>query len=521
MNWAKRETITTLFDAACDMPVVDCHTHVQDDLTGFDRELADKNLAGTQAAMNAYPKHIIEASLSSGTLVRRTMMDVAHGCFYSWFAQIVEGHRGRLDEAIAALGGNSRSERAIAGRMLVEELQDGRFTEYAEWLRGMFRLYPGLEEIDPLDPVSYDAVESAVAAHRNDPSFAAGVLRDHNIAAYVTSIENRNRVPLELGARPGDVDLAHATHEDAFNMFDANYLVWPEGATDFGLFTAGHKYESETFLLILEEFLDRTISNVGDLKEGLREFFLSILYSPTHNPDSRIRYTNLFHPMDYRLGTACDATALNAIIRDRKESVRGNDLRQVIAVVTEAMLEALDEIGADLKADGAERGSCLQMAIGATYFMDPAREIQSFPMYAAGVAQDEYPVWTKYPNIHFEYIVAHDQLYEDLANAAKQVGNVSVGPWWHFFRTHKIAAMMRDQLSMSPVSSIASGFTDARFVEMLVAKYRSIRYAISLALADLVDDPASSLDHDSAISLMRHILYGNPIRFHHLPIRIA
>ena len=97
-------------------------------------------------------------------------------------------------------------------------------------------------------------------------------------------------------------------------------------------------------------------------------------------------------------------------------------------------------------------------------------------------------------------------------------GSVSVGPWWHFFRTHKIARMLRDQLSMSPISSIASGFTDARFVEMLVAKYRSIRYAVALALADLVDDPGSSVKMDDAVGLLREILYTNPIRVHHLPL---
>lgn len=518
MNWASRQTVETLFEAACAMPVVDCHTHVQDDLTGFDAALAERNLAGTQAAMNAFPAHIVEHALKAGRLVRRTMMDVAHGCFYSWFAEIVEGNRGRLDTAIHALGGNSGSERAAAGRLLIAELQDSRYTEYAEWLRTMFRLYPGIGELDPLAPANIDAVEQAIRSRRNDPGFAAQVLEQHRIAAYVTSIENRDRIPLDPGARPADVDLAHATHAEAFNMFDANYLVWPEGATDFGLFTAGNKYRSEGFLLHLEQITGRNLQCVDDLRDGLGEFFRSVLYSPSHNPGSRIRYTNLYHPMDYRLGTAYDRSAVNTAIRYRKASIRGDDLKQVCAVVTEAMLEALNAIGADLKARGAERGSCLQMAIGVTYFMDPSREIQSFPMYAPGVAQDEYPVWSNYPHIHFEYIVAHAQLYEDLANAAKQVGNVSVGPWWHFFRTHKIAAMMRDQISMSPVCTIASGFTDARFVEMLVAKYRSIRYAVSLALADLVDDPASSMKADDAIAVMHEILYANPVRFHHLPI---
>jgi hypothetical protein len=41
-------------------------------------------------------------------------------------------------------------------------------------------------------------------------------------------------------------------------------------------------------------------------------------------------------------------------------------------------------------------------------------------------------------------------LYNDIANAAKQVGNVSAGPWWHYFRRHKITRMVRDQISMGP-----------------------------------------------------------------------
>lgn len=522
MLWAKRDTISTLYQFASEMPVVDCHTHVQDDVVGFDDALARKNMAGTQAAMNAYPEHVLRNAVKQGRLVRRTMIDVAHGCFYSWFAEVVEGSRGRLDEAIRAVGGNTERERKSAARLLIGELQDSRFSEYAEWLRVMFRLYDGVDSnVDPLLPENFEIVAQALKEQRDDPDFAERILSSYGISAYVTSIENRGAIPTDPGARPGDVDLSHATHPEAFNMFDANYLVWPEGATDFGLFTAGHKYKSEKFVLILEEILGISIQSVADLKEGIKALFYSILYSPTHNPDSRVRYTDLFHPIDFRFGTAYDRSTVNTIIRFRKSSVHGDDLRQVCAVVTEAMLEALDEIGADLKTSGAERGSCLQVAVGATYFMDPSREIQSFPRYIQGLAQDDYGVWMNYPNVEFEYIVAHDLLYEDLANAAKQVGNVSVGPWWHFFRTHKIASKMRDQLSMGPVSSIASGFTDARFVEMLVAKYRSVRYAVAMALADLVDDPASSMKVDDARSVMKEILFTNPVKRHHLPLELG
>ncbi|NOZ19678.1 MAG: hypothetical protein GXP25_01175 [Planctomycetes bacterium] len=519
MTWAKRETIERLFDEACRMPVVDSHTHVQDDLTDFDRELASQNLAGTQASVNAYPSHIIRAGLKQKRLVRRTMMDVAHGCFYSWFAEVAEGRRGRLDAIISGLGKNSEKERKEVGRMLIEELHDSRYTEYAEWLRFMFRLYDGAADLDPLDPKRYDAVYNAVKKQRNDPALAETILSDNNIVRYVTSIENRDKIPLDArDARVKKVNLAHATHPEAYNMFDANYLVWPEGATDFGLFTGGHKYEAEKFLVNLEEMLGITIRKGADLKEGVKRFLFDILYSPTHNPKSRILYSDMFHPMDYRLGRSYSMASINNAIRFRKDFVRGADLKELGALMTEAMLEALDEIGADLRKSGEEYGSCLQIAIGVTYFMDPSREIQSFPMYAAGIPQDEYAVWQNYPNVHFEYIIAHEQLYKDFSNAAKQVGNISVGPWWHFFRKHNIAAMMADQMSMGPISAIASGFTDARFVEMLAAKYRSVRWAIATALAERVDDPASTMTSDAAVDVMRQILLTNPAKVHHIPL---
>ncbi|MEW6357577.1 MAG: hypothetical protein AB1696_14695 [Planctomycetota bacterium] len=519
MNWAKRETIERLFDEACRMPVVDSHTHVQDDLTDFDRRLASENLAGTQASVNAYPSHIIRAGLKQTRLVRRTMMDVAHGCFYSWFAQVVEGRRGRLDAIIAALGDNSEAERKSVGRMLVEELQDARYTEYAEWLRFMFRLYDGARDLDPLDPKNYDKIYAAVKKQRNDPALADKILKENNIVRYVTSIENRDKIPLDpKDASVKKVNLAYATHPAAYNMFDANYLIWPEGATDFGLFTGGHKYEAEKFLINLERMLGATIHSGRDLKQAVKKFLFDILYSPTHNPKSRVLYSDMFHPMDYRFGRPYDMASINNAIRYRKDFVRGDDLKQLGALMTEAMLEAFDEIGADLRKSGEEYGSCLQIAVGVTYFMDQAREIQSFPMYAAGIPQDEYAVWQNYPNVHFEYIVAHEQLYKDFSNAAKQVGNVSVGPWWHFFRKHNIAAMIYDQMSMGPISAIASGFTDARFVEMLAAKYRSVRWAIAAALAEMTDDPASSMTFDGAVDVMREVLLTNPAKVHHLPL---
>lgn len=190
-------------------PVVDAHTHVQDDLTQFTPERADGNLAGTQAAVNRPPRSVVEEGLRRGRLVRRTMTDATHGLFYSWFAQIAEGAGNRLNEAIALVGSNTEPERRAAGKFLLEQLRDSRYSEYAEWIRHMFRLYRGVpSQADPLDPAQFETVANAVATERHDPEFAARILEAHHISAYVTSIENRDRAPLMPPVRPKDVDLA-------------------------------------------------------------------------------------------------------------------------------------------------------------------------------------------------------------------------------------------------------------------------------------------------------------------------
>ena len=520
MIHATNATVEDLYKASLEVEVFDPHTHIQDDLVGFDARMAQENLAGTQASFNNFPSEVIQASLDNRRLVRRTMMDPTHGLAYSWFAQAAEGSAGRMDEIIAAIGANSSSERANVGRMLLADLHESRYSEYAEWIRTMFGFY--LEGEDLLDPDAFDDVAAAMREQRNDPAFVEQILAQHRIRGYVTSIENRSEIPLDPGAivTIRDIDVAHSTHPEAYNMFDANYLVWPEGATDFGLFFAGHKYESESYLHNLEEAFGTTVESPAQLRDAVHDFFWQALWSPRTNPTSRIRYTDLVHPIHANLNEPIDSARVATAMRYRKGQLHGDDLCQVVAFVSKSMLEALDDIGREIKAEGHRFGSCLQVCLGVTYFMDTSREIQSFPVYRPGMPQDAYALWEAYPNIHFEYIIANEQLYSDFSNAAKQVANVSVGPWWHYVRRHKIAHMLYDQLSMGPISSIASGITDARFVEMLAAKYDSVRRGVATALAGLVDDPWSSLHqkHDKAVELMREILFDNPLAVHHIPI---
>ncbi len=510
-----------LYDLAMATPVIDAHTHVQDDLTGFTAALAAGNLAGTQASVNKPPRSVVEAGLRQGRLARRTMTDATHGLFYSWFAQIVEGAGNRLSEAIETIGTNTDEERRAAGVLLMTQLRDSRYSEYAQWLRYMFRLYRGMpQNIDPLDPKHFDTVAAAVAAERHDPQFAAAVLKSHNVRAYVTSIENRDKVPLTPPVRPRDVDLSYCTHPEAWNMFDFNGLIWPERATDFGLFTQGHKFEAEQYIIHLEEYFERDISNVATLQDATRAFFWSILRSPKSNPHSRILYVDGFQAHDWRFSRPYSKATVDWAITHHRTQLDGANRQQVIACVAEAMLEALNDIGKERRDAGARVGVCLQLCSGARHFMDWAREIQSLPEYVPNLPQDEYAVWIRYPHIHFEYLCAHEMLYNDMANAAKQVGNVSAGPWWHYFRRHTMARMVRDQISMGPLQSIACGFTDARFVEMIAAKYVSARLGVADALAELVADRYSTLHHDfdAAGAVMQELFFTNPAAVHGIPV---
>jgi len=514
-------TFRRLVEIISAIPAVDAHTHIQDDLDGFTADAAERNLAGTQAVVNRPSETVVRRGIAQGRLVRRTMTDATHSLFYSWFAEIVEGANSRLDEAIRRVGSNTEGERKEAGRFLLSELHDSRFSEYAEWIRFMFRQYDGIPtDVDPLDPARFDLVWDSVAAQRHDPAFAERLLKKHAIRAYVTSIENRDGVPPTPPIHPSQVDLAAFTHPEAWSMFDFNGLLWPERATDFGLFTQGHKFEAEKYLLHLEEYLETPLGSVRQLKDAVHGFFFRILRSPRTNPVSRILYVDGFQAEDFRFSRPYSAASVDHALRHYRAQLEGDLRRQVVSCVAEAMLEVLDDIGREYKEVGERFGCCIQLCGGATHFMDWAREIQSIPSPIPRLAQDEYPVWSRYPNVHFEYISAHEALYADLASAAKQVGNVSAGPWWHSFHRHQIARVLRDQLAMGPIRSIACGFTDARFVEMLAAKYRSMRLAVADALALLVDDESSTLfgDFDAARGVAEEILFTNPRAVHHIPL---
>ena len=136
------------------------------------------------------------------------------------------------------------------------------------------------------------------------------------------------------------------------------------------------------------------MTNVAALQEATRAFFWRILRSPKTNPRSRILYVDGFQAHDWRFSRPYSKATVDWALAHHRTQLDGENRRQVLACVAEAMLEALNDIGQERKEAGSRFGVCLQLCGGARHFMDWAREIQSLPEYIPNLPQDGYPVWS-------------------------------------------------------------------------------------------------------------------------------
>ncbi|MGB9596787.1 MAG: hypothetical protein ACPL7B_10945 [Candidatus Poribacteria bacterium] len=504
-----------LLDSSMDSPRVDCHTHVQGDLFNFTAEVAKANLIGSQSAgLNNYPDEVIEMAIKSGRLVRRTMIDAVPA--YSWFVQLALGQG-------ADFYNISNMNRRDMGRALMEALQPCRYSERAGWLKNMLGRYDGIkaqgDSFDVLDPANFDIVYDAIIAQRNDPIFADKILKDDNIIALVTSLENASHVPLKLETsfehkQLKAIDLSVGMHPEMYYMLDVHYIVCPDKATDLGPYFLGCKYDTENYIINIENRLGVNIEKAYDLKKAIKEWIFGIISSPS-NPNSRVLYANTFQPIDKRLNTEINESEVTDIIRNHKAKLNESEVNIVSAYATLAILEALNEIGSELrKQDGL--GVCFQIAIGVDYFIDRDREIMAFKAYQPRIPKDEEPIWRKYPNIIFEYLVADEKLQEDFMDAVKQVPNVIVGPWWQGFSSKSIARMVENLIWESSINKFAGGISDARYITMIGAKGESVRYGLSAGLAICVSE--GRLPMNVAKKYMKDVLYANPARVHNIRV---
>ena len=504
-----------LIDSSIKSRRVDCHTHVQGDIFNFIAEMAKDNLIGSQSAgLHKYPDDVIEKSIKTGRLVRRTMMDAVPA--YSWFVQLALGQGADFYDI------TSMNKREM-GRALVKALQPCRYSERAGWLNNMLNRYDGVKSqgtsFDALDPANFDIVYDAVSAQRNDPEFADQILKDDNIVALVTSLENASHVPLKLKAgseadQLKSIDLSVAMHPEMYYMLDIHYIVCPEKATDLGPYFLGCKYDTENYLTNIEKRLDVNINDARDLKKAIKDWIQNAILSPS-NPKSRVLYANTFQPIDRRFSTEIAESDVTSIIEKHKGKLDGSDINIVSSYATQAILEGLNEIGAELKKENGI-GVCLQIALGVDYFIDKDREIMAFKAYQPRIPKDEEKVWRKYSNIVFEYLVADEKLQEDFMDAAKQVPNIIVGPWWQGFGARTIARMVESMVWESSINKFAGGISDARYITMIGAKGESVRNGLAAGLALCVSQ--GRLPINVAKQYMNDILYTNPAKVHNIPI---
>jgi hypothetical protein len=494
---------------------VDCHTHIQGDIFNFTRAMADENLIGSQApGLHKYPDDVIEKAIKSGRLVRRTMMDAVPG--YSWFVQLALGQGADFYDITGM-------DRRDMGRALVKALQPCRYSERAEWIGYMFGRYEGVKSqgtlFDALDPDNFDIVYDAVSAQRNDPAFADQILKDDGIVALVTSLENASHVPLKLQAgseaeQLKAIDLSVGMHPEMYYMLDVHYIVCPEKATDLGPYFLGCKYDTENYLINIEKRLGMAINNASDLNKTIKNWLHSVIQSPS-NPDSRVLYANTFQPIDRRFSTKVSESEVTNIIEKHKGKLDDSMLDIVSSYAVQALLEGLNEIGAEHKKE-KDVGVCLQIALGVDYFIDRDREIMAFKAYQPRIPKDEEAIWRKYPNIVFEYLVADEKLQEDFMDAAKQVPNIIVGPWWQGFSSRSIARMVESMVWESSIKNFAGGISDARYITMIGAKGESVRNGLATGLALCVSQ--GRLPMKVAKQYMNDVLYTNPAMVHNIPL---
>lgn len=515
LNRNTKSYAQNLIDISHEAFRIDCHTHIQGDLFNFSEETAAKNLIGSQAAgLNRYPEDVIEQAVNSGRLVRRTMVDAVPT--YSWFMQLAIGHG--IDFFKTA--GMARKD---MGRAIMKALQPSAYSERVGWLKHMLGRYSGVisqgEHFDILDPDNFDIVYDAVAAQRNDPDFADQILKDDRMVAMVTSLENASHVPLRLQSgleaqMLDDINLSVGMHPEIYYMLDVHYIVCPEKATDLGPYFLGCKYQTENYLLNIEDRLNANIESAGDLSDAIGNWIHGVIRSP-ENPDSRVLYANTFQPIDRRLNTKVTESEVNSIIQSHKDSLSDSELMIISAYATQALLEGLNEIGAELRKEN-DIGVCFQLAIGVDYFIDPDREIVAFKAYQPRIPRDEEPIWSKYPNVIFEYLVADEKLQEDFMDAAKQVPNLTVGPWWQGFGSRSISYMVESMIWEGSIANFAGGISDARYVEMMGAKGESVREGLATGLAKCVSQ--GRLTMKTAEKYMTDTLYTNPARIHNIPL---
>jgi len=226
---------------------------------------------------------------------------------------------------------------------------------------------------------------------------------------------------------------------------------------------------------------------VSSLQEATRSFFLACpCASPKTNPQKPHSVRRWFQAHDWRFSRPIQRPLSIGPSLIIARSWMGKNRKQVVACVSTGDARSSQTTSArNAKIPARAFGVCVQLCGGARLSWTGPAKIQSIPEYIPNLPQDEYPGLDSLPARSFRYISAHELLYSDMAKCG-QTGpaNVSPGPGGIISADHKIARMVRDQLSMGPLKAIRLRVYRCRLSRWLPPSYVSMRLGIADALAE-------------------------------------
>jgi hypothetical protein len=114
----------------------------------------------------------------------------------------------------------------------------------------------------------------------------------------------------------------------------------------------------------------------------------------------------------------------------------------------------------------------------------------------------------RHSDTHFDLFLGTRIPSHEAASAARVLPNVAVsGGWWHGFTPSTLGAFFRDRLEMLPNTAWNAFYSDGYLVEWIYAKLLLTRNALSLALAQMMDE--GYLGGDDALEIAGRVLAGN------------
>jgi len=126
-----------------------------------------------------------------------------------------------------------------------------------------------------------------------------------------------------------------------------------------------------------------------------------------------------------------------------------------------------------------------------------------------------YSLFSQYPNVSFDLILASIVHSQELCAAAKNYPNVYIsGYWWYSFYPVYIRKMLEERIQILPLTKIGGFFSDAYVVEWSYGKVALVRKELANVLCNAVEQ--RYLTEKLALRVAKSILDENPRKLYRL-----